>query len=162
MTNELSILLTGIAAAFSGGIGLMLLAGRPAPRVAAEPGLAELLHTDLDGPEQNASLSAECAALREALKTEQVRCLTAETRLAEQIAKLARSTGHEASLENQVAGYLQKYAIAKDVLRRELIQKNALMAEMAAANAQISALRSRIQELELRDTADRRRPTSIV
>jgi len=77
-------------------------------------------------------------------------------------AELAQARSHIKSLESQVTSYLQQYAVAKDTLKKEIRSKNTISMELAAANAQISALLARIHELEMNQGVARAASTTII
>lgn len=64
-----------------------------------------------------------------------------------------RTLEHLKSLEEQVAHYVRQYAQVKDILKKEILQKGSLKAELAGSLAEVEALRGRISELELERTA---------
>jgi DNA repair exonuclease SbcCD ATPase subunit len=76
--------------------------------------------------------------------------------------ELEQAREHIRSLERQVASYLQQYALAKDTLKKEIRQKNATAMELAAANAQVSALLGRIHELEMEHGIGRAASTTVL
>lgn len=71
---------------------------------------------------------------------------------------LGTTRAHVSTLEEQVAAYLRQYAQAKHTLKTEILQKNFVSTELAAAGAQIQALRGRVQELEMEREASHRLP----
>ena len=141
MANDFTLLLASVLAAFAGGIGLALLVGRRRPALdPAAEGERELLV--VESRDQAAAAAAEAAALGAELDAHRE--------------QLERSQVHIRTLEEQVASYLRQYAVSKDILRKELLQKNALLAELAAANVEVAALKGRVQELEIGQTGIRR------
>lgn len=76
--------------------------------------------------------------------------------------ELAQARDHIRRLEQQVASYLQQYALAKDTLKKEIRSKNATAMELAAANAQVSALLARIHELEMEQGVGRAASTTVL
>lgn len=76
--------------------------------------------------------------------------------------ELEQARAHVRQLEQQVANYLQQYALAKDTLKKEIRQKNTTAMELAAANAQVSALLARIHELEMDHGIGRAASTTVL
>jgi chromosome segregation ATPase len=76
--------------------------------------------------------------------------------------ELEQARAHVRQLEQQVASYLQQYALAKDALKKEIRRKNATAMELAAANAQVSALLARIHELEMDHGIGRAASTTVL
>ena len=76
--------------------------------------------------------------------------------------QLEQARAHVRQLELQVASYLQQYALAKDALKKEIRRKNATAMELAAANAQVSALLGRIHELEMDHGIGRAASTTVL
>lgn len=79
--------------------------------------------------------------------------LTIKARADRQVEELARTREHIQNLEQQVVAYLRQYAQAKDMLKKEILQKSSLRAELAASHAESEALRGRVQELVMERTA---------
>jgi chromosome segregation ATPase len=91
--------------------------------------------------------------LRDAVTSHSREYQATRAQLQEQRAETERALAHVATLEAQVAAYLRQYAQAKNTLKAEIRQKNSLRTELAAATAEIEALRGRIQELEMERTS---------
>lgn len=68
--------------------------------------------------------------------------------------ELVRAREHIEHLEHQAAAYLRQYAQAKDLLKKEILQNGSLRTELAAGNAEVQALRARIQELTMNRGGD--------
>jgi chromosome segregation ATPase len=139
MSNDLMIVLaTASAAALTGGGLVAWFSARQRPVAApaaegrGEPGVIELRDS-----------TDQC---RQELRR-------AEEQLADQRAELANTLTHIGTLEDQVAAYLRQYAQAKNALKGEIRQKSQLSTELAAASAQIQALRGRVEELEMERNA---------
>lgn len=134
MTNEMLVFLSGMAAAFTAGGAVAYLLtrrpGGPAPDIEGQ-WLAEI-----------AELRATCDLQRGAVAA-------AEAAAASATAELERLRDNSASLEHQVGSYLKQYAVAKDTLKKEILQKNALRTELAATQAEVEALKARVMELQL-------------
>jgi uncharacterized protein (DUF3084 family) len=134
MTSDLLVLLSGMTAAFSAGAAVAYVVARRAgvvDPVAADQWLAEI-----------EALRATCGAQQGQLAGQ---ASEAEARAGE----LARCQANLASLEHDVARYLKQYAVAKDTLKKEILQKNSLRTELAAAQAEVEALRARVLELQM-------------
>ncbi|MBL8223827.1 MAG: hypothetical protein JNM50_00740 [Chromatiales bacterium] len=149
MTSDLLVLLSGMTAAFSAGAAVAYVVARRAgvvDPVAADQWLAEI-----------EALRATCGAQQGQLAG---RASEAEARAEE----LARCQANLASLEHDVARYLKQYAVAKDTLKKEILQKNSLRTELAAAQAEVEALRARVLELQMGvdPTVSRRLPATPV
>jgi chromosome segregation ATPase len=132
-----------MAAAFTAGGGCAyLLARRPAG----------------PGPEIEGRWLAEIAELRATCDRQRGAVAAAESAAASATGDLERLRENSASLEHQVGSYLKQYAVAKDTLKKEILQKNALRTELAATQAEVEALRARVMELQLeRDATGNRR-----
>lgn len=133
MSSDSLVFLSGMAAAFAAGVALAFAVMRR--RRAIDPAvegqwLAEIAGLRRDGD----ALRAEAADAR-------ARCAAAE-------ADFERLRDSSAALEHQVGSYLKQYAVAKDTLKKEILQKNALRTELAATQAEVEALRARIMELQ--------------
>jgi chromosome segregation ATPase len=143
MSNEMLVFLSGMAAAFTaGGAVAYLLGRRPAG----------------PGPDIEGQWLAEIAELRATCDRQRAALATAEATAGAATADLERLRENSASLEHQVGSYLKQYAVAKDTLKKEILQKNALRTELAATQAEVEALRARVMELQLeRDPTGSRR-----
>jgi chromosome segregation ATPase len=143
MTNEMLVFLSGMAAAFTaGGAVAYLLARRPSgpPPDIEGQWLAEIAELRTTGDRQRGAVAA------------------AEAAAAAATAELEHLRENSASLEHQVGSYLKQYAVAKDTLKKEILQKNALRTELAATQAEVEALKARVMELQLeRDATGNRR-----
>jgi chromosome segregation ATPase len=132
MSNELTVVLAvASVAAFAGG--LVALSHRNSFRDPVEEGRREVAVIEL----------------RDAVAAYTQEHEAAKMKLQEQYAETDRALAHVATLEEQVSAYLRQYAQAKNTLKAEIRQKNALRTELAAATAQVQVLQGRIQELEM-------------
>ena len=135
MSNELTVVLAvASVAALAGGALVAWLTNRN--NAAADP--AEEGHREL-----------ALIELRDAVTAYTGEHEAAKVKLQEQRAETDHALAHVATLEEQVAAYLRQYAQAKNTLKAEIRQKNALRTELAAATAQVQTLQGRIQELEM-------------
>ena len=139
MSNELMIVLAGasLAALFGGGLVAWFTAR---PLQAPDP--------ELEGRRE-----LQLIELRDLAEKHRQECRAAEERLSAQQAELEDGLAHIHTLEDQVAAYLRQYAQAKNTLKAEIRHKNTLSTELAAASAQIQALRGRVEELEMERNA---------
>jgi chromosome segregation ATPase len=135
MPNELSstLLIAGLAGVLCGLVAGWLTSRR---RATVEPAI-------------EAQRQHELQQLRESFEQESAARGIAEARLRDEEQKLLRAAEHIHSLESQVGDYLRQYAQAKDTLKKEILQKASLRAELAAASAQVETLQARIQELRM-------------
>ena len=139
MSNELMIVLaTASVAALIGGALVAWFTARQGQ--AADP--------ELDGRRE-----LELIELREIAEQYRQESRAAEEQVRSHRAELENGLTHIHTLEDQVAAYLRQYAQAKNMLKGEIRQKNLLSTELAAASAQIQALRGRVQELEMERNA---------
>ncbi len=135
MSNELTVVLAvASVAAFAGGALVAWLSHRNlVPADPAEEGRREVAVIEL----------------RDAVAAYTQEHEAAKMKLQDQYAETDRALAHVATLEEQVSAYLRQYAQAKNTLKAEIRQKNALRTELAAATAQVQVLQGRIQELEM-------------
>ncbi len=135
MSNELTVVLAvaSIAALAGGALVAWLSHRNLVPADPAEDGRREVAVIEL----------------RDAVTAYTREHEAAKVKLQEQRAETDRALAHVATLEAQVGAYLRQYAQAKNTLKAEIRQKNALRTELAAATAQIQALQGRVQELEM-------------
>ena len=139
MSNDLMIVLaTASAAALTGGGLVAWFSARQRP---------------LADPATEGRRELQAIELRESADQCRQERRTAEQQLAAQRGELANALTHIGTLEDQVAAYLRQYAQAKNALKAEIRQKSQLNTELAAASAQIQALRGRVEELEMERTA---------
>jgi len=104
-------------------------------------------------PELEGRRELQLLQLREIAEQYRQEGRAAEEQVRSHRAELANGLTHISTLEDQVAAYLRQYAQAKNMLKAEIRQKNLLSTELAAASAQIQALRGRVQELEMERNA---------
>jgi chromosome segregation ATPase len=149
MTTTLLLLASGMVAAFAAGAALAYVVARRAgvvDTVASDQWLAEIEGLRRTCEDQRAQLAGHATE--------------AEVRQDE----LQRLQEAVASLEHDVTRYVKQYAVAKDTLKKEIRQKNSLRTELAAAQAEVEALRSRVLELQMGvdPAVSRRLPTRPV
>jgi len=139
MSNELMIVLAGasLAALIGGGLVAWFTA-RP---------------IQTPDPELEGRRELQVLELRDLAERHRQGSLAAAERLRTQQAELEDRLAHLHTLEDQVAAYLRQYAQAKNTLKAEIRHKNLLSTELAAASAQIQALRGRVEELEMERNA---------
>jgi chromosome segregation ATPase len=104
-------------------------------------------------PELEGRRELELIELREIAEQYRQEGRAAEEQVRSHQAELENGLAHISTLEDQVAAYLRQYAQAKNTLKAEIRQKSLLSTELAAASAQIQALRGRVQELEMERNA---------
>jgi len=104
-------------------------------------------------PELEGRRELELMELREIAEQYRQEGRAAEEQVRSHRAELENGLAHISTLEDQVAAYLRQYAQAKNTLKAEIRQKSLLSTELAAASAQIQALRGRVQELEMERNA---------
>jgi len=104
-------------------------------------------------PELEGRRELELIELREIAEQYRQEGRAAEEQVRSHRAELENGLAHISTLEDQVAAYLRQYAQAKNTLKAEIRQKSLLSTELAAASAQIQALRGRVQELEMERNA---------
>lgn len=139
MSNDLMIVLASASAAALTGGGLVAwFSARQRPVTA---------------PAAEGRHEPEAIELRASADQSRQELRAAEEQLAGQRAELANALTHIGTLEDQVAAYLRQYAQAKNALKAEIRQKSHLSTELAAASAQIQALRGRVEELEMERNA---------
>ena len=139
MSNELMIVLaTASVAALIGGALVAWFTARQ----------GQVPEPELDGRRE-----LEVIELREIAEQYRQESRAAEEQVRSHRAELENGLTHINTLEDQVAAYLRQYAQAKNTLKAEIRQKSLLSTELAAASAQIQALRGRVQELEMERNA---------
>ena len=139
MSNDLMIVLaTASAAALIGGGLVAWFSARQRP---------------VADPATEGRRELEDIELRESADQCRQENRAAEQQLAAQRSELDHALTHIGTLEDQVAAYLRQYAQAKNALKAEIRQKSQLSTELAAASAQIQALRGRVEELEMERNA---------
>lgn len=134
MTTTLLLLASGMVAAFTAGAALAYVVARRAgvvDPVASDQWLAEIEGLRRTCDDQRAELAGRAAA-------DQARD--------DELQRLREAL---ASLEQDVARYVKQYAVAKDTLKKEIRQKGGLRTELAAAQAEVEALRGRVLELQM-------------
>jgi len=139
MSNELMIVLaTASVAALIGGALVAWFTAR---------------QDQAPDPELEGRRELELIELREIAEQYRQEGRAAEEQVRSHRAELENGLAHISTLEDQVAAYLRQYAQAKNTLKAEIRQKSLLSTELAAASAQIQALRGRVQELEMERNA---------
>ncbi len=107
----------------------------------------------LPDPEAEGRRELQLLELQESVARSARACHAAEAQVQARRAELEKALSYIGTLEDQVAAYLRRYAQAKNTLKAEIRQKTRLGMELAAAIAEVGALKGRIQELEMERTA---------